>query len=135
MSHSLAMSFPARVCVMVLACTLVFSFGLHSVDIHHAHPAEHTHTHHQTSDQTGRIVLSEYAHMGDKKIFIAVVSAFMFSCVVSVVQSALQRLCAALSRRTRTWLRDSRQQEIVKWEQEFFAGGILHPKLYYIVTG
>ena len=130
MRNYAAVNFSARVGVALLACALVFSFGLHMLDTHHTHPTDRSHTHHEPAGQTDMIVLSEYAHMGEKKFFAGVASVFLFLVVAYIVASTLRRLCAMHTRSTHLQLSDYMRQKTYRWEQEFFARGILHPKLH-----
>ncbi len=56
-----------RIFTLFLSLSLVFSFGLHSIQIAHAHfGVEHGH---EQDPGAGGLQLSEYMHLADKKIF------------------------------------------------------------------
>lgn len=130
MGHFDMSVFSARIGAVFLSCALVFSFGLHSVDTQHLHPGEHPHTHHDTQKEGDAATLSEYVHMGEKKLFVGVMSIFFVVSWATAIGAVVINLCSSLTLEARVRLSQYRKDRLVLWQQQLYAQGILHPKLF-----
>jgi hypothetical protein len=111
-----------------LACTLIFSFGLHTLDTNHIHPGQvPEHHHHHDAGHTDTI--AEYVHGGEKKFFLVLLSFFAYACVVFSFRKreSLTVFFVISLRRIHAYLSTHR---VHQWEVQLFSNGILHPKLF-----
>ncbi len=120
----------AQVLCIALTLGLFFSFGLHAVQVPHAHVSTgHEHSH---EPQSSSISLAEYMHVSDKKFLLLVfVVGTLLVTFLDVSRLSVRRLllcasryCAVLS--TRGTERDT----IFNYLDIFFGRGILHTKLH-----
>jgi hypothetical protein len=114
-----------RVCAIVASCALVFSLGMHTIDTNHTHPG-HGHQHAGESPSVG-IILSEYAHTGEKKFFAVILPVWWLAVSIFVSWGAYQHFMARSWMRARVRLhsRTGRTEDVYQW---LFAKGLLHPK-------
>ena len=117
---------------------LVGSIGLHAIQIAHIHPGhqdyiENSHQH-DTEHESGEfLVLGEYMHASDKKLFLSVLPAILLSVAslaliygsfAQFIVQANLRFLLLLQRKRVFWIITSNYLWLL------FARGILNPKLY-----
>ena len=121
----------------MISVTIVLSFTVHAVQVEHEHYAPaHSHaTPHAHAESTGvagesLVVLGEKMHLSDKKwfVFVATVSLYALSFLITPWSVRLQMVSASLTRRAKLL-----QQPPVTFEsylEALFAVGKLNPKLF-----
>lgn len=114
----------------ILAGALIFSFGLHSVQIDHIHfNALHSHTEEHKSKF---VSLETYMHLSDKKIFLFIPIATLLPFFILNASLMLKAQLVLLSGwYTRLLRRQSVQQSRVhNYLCYFLRKGIFHSKAY-----
>ncbi len=115
-----------RISAIVVSCTLIGAFGVHSMEVEHEHPG-HVHAGHE--DSTSLFSLGEYVHAAEKKFLLALSSTFSLLSLLYLwtkhrerflLVPRFARLCSVLPKRT------SYDDAV----QICFSDGILNPKLY-----
>jgi hypothetical protein len=123
---------------ILIILLLVVSFGLHSVQIPHAHPGEAAHhqaaSHGDNEKNSNEFsILGEYAHSAEKKLLLLIVSAGFLALSASsflrrqwstfiLTHECFYRLRLQLQRLFILFVRTH-----IEW---LFSRGILNPKLY-----
>lgn len=113
----------------LLCCLLIFSFGLHTIQVEHTHPGDHVHT----ADQAqGENSLSTYMHGTDKKLFLLAVLAFLLiGTLVRTQYSLLEVACTCIRYITICYLsKRSTSLRFFNYLRTLFSSGVLHPKTY-----
>lgn len=117
---------------LVLVLGLLFSFGLHAVQVAHVHGGEHVSHAGENEHESGVVVLDEYMHLSDKKVFMTLSEAVLVLWTVYGVQVCMRAMLLYLSSRTLnqaqkyfgTWYR------VRNYLYCYFRKGILHSKAY-----
>jgi len=125
-------SFAYRVAGLVTACSLLFSLGLHSVQVEHIHPSHHEHGNAGEHGATTMSEIAEYAHAAEKKMFL-----LLGASVLVLVPSLLVRtrwnefvrydVTVKLIRSTEHRIQNLR---LYSDEYHMLATGKLNPKTY-----
>jgi hypothetical protein len=118
-------------CVFLVSLSLVFSFGLHSIQVPHAHSGK---LHHHGSEHEKQVFeLSEYMHLADKKLYTFVAHPLFapWTFLASFVLSQ-RKLFLHQERRLIVYIRNLRRTWNVTFEylRVFFQRGVLHSKVY-----
>ena len=122
-----------RMCTLVLSLSLVFSFGLHSIQIPHMHFGaihEHGSAHEHGA---GSLQLSEYMHLADKKLFVCAVLIILAPWTFLSSYILSQRKLTKLSQ---MWIRACMRalEGILRHLSVYltlcFRKGILHTKVF-----
>lgn len=131
-----------RLLALLAAVTLVFSFGLHSIQIDHEHYQSYStptnvgvdesasHTHASAANDADMVLLGEKMHMSDKKLFILLLSLSVYALSQFAVtwterlnlQSKLVRIFSLVIKQA--------SYRIYFYLEILFARGILNPKPY-----
>lgn len=122
---------------ILVVLTLLFSFGLHSVQVAHSHPnhAEHQgHTHGESQEhKSSGSTLGEYMHAADKKLLLILAALSMLALgLVTTLSSSWEHFILHKNLLLCTFFKKSRETALsthnyLKW---CFCKGILHPKLH-----
>lgn len=116
---------------------LLFSFGLHSLQISHSHPGHGAH--HGSSQQEEKnhggdtLTLGEYMHAAEKKLlFIMMFALLMSAGVVAMLYGSWEQflLRANLLFEISSRRRKEEVLEVFDYFELLFSRGILHPKLH-----
>ena len=120
----------------LLAVALLASFTLHAVQISHDH---HSHAGGDTKEIPAKsvpgadfVVLGEYMHLSDKKLFLIIAIAGMLAVILPQFGDSFARLIAYYRRFSlilRTQI-TSKPKSLFNYLRLLFAKGILNPKLY-----
>lgn len=122
---------------ILVVLTLLFSFGLHSVQVAHSHPnhAEHQgHTHGESQEhESNGTALGEYMHAADKKLLLILATISMLALgFVTTLFGSWEQFILHKNLLLCTFFKKSR--EIVlsthNYLERCFCRGILHPKLH-----
>ena len=117
--------------VILIACALVFSFGLHAVQISHDHPGNTSHHAAEKEGSTDVIVsLGDFMHMADKKFFLPITLTLLSIAALAILYGTW-RVFMLLNERTYSFSlrRKQRTDDVVEYYLEYyFSRGILHPK-------
>ncbi len=120
----------------LIVATLLFSFGLHIVQVEHTHYNEthgHGHSHeaaHADEGSTDMLMLGEQMHMSDKKVWFFVLGLMV--CALSLLSpkwSFKQRIWY-LRYRSIFYSRRDLPVKIYSHLQLSYATGLLNPKLF-----
>ena len=119
-------------CIVILSMTLLFSLGLHTVDV--------THTHHHAlaqgaHDDTHGVLfeIEEYTHGTEQKFFLLILLTLLASVVlivrpwlteVSVICLATNYCSGFLEKNVKARIPQS------TYLQEMFSSGVLNPKVH-----
>lgn len=114
--------------VFVLSSAIVFSFGLHSIQLEHSHPG-----HHSGKGETAHgdlLNIDEYVHGTEQKFFIVMLLLTFFAFSLTLASQLLQ-----VSPRTSVSVNDVHAQgrtwsHGIDYLVILFARGVLHPKLH-----
>jgi nitrate/nitrite transporter NarK len=120
----------ATIGTIALSCLLVFSFGLHTVQVKHMHPTGHVHG--EASEDADLVTLDEYLHGTEKKLFFYILISFLFFGAFigfSLLNSVLTHvLIEHASFRIRN--KKSFSCRCYDYLCTILSGGILNPKAY-----
>jgi hypothetical protein len=123
-----------KILLLVFASVLLASFGLHTIDIHHSHGGAH-HAQQEEQPYEGASSIDEYAHTGDKKLFMLLVLSFLwFGLLIASRNSTLflrvlSKVVHSVFTRLRKWLANL-NCAIVNWLTWMYTQGHLNPKLH-----
>ncbi len=115
---------------IVLALGLLFSFGLHSVQVEHEHfgasPLNETHEH-----KRGFAALDTYMHLSDKKILLFLPVALLFLPFLSR-QMRIEELLLLSATRYAKMLHEryTDQYRVFDYTRHFLRKGLIHSKVY-----
>ncbi len=120
--------------MVFLVITLIGSFGLHSLQIPHAHSHQatpHTENHKHTGEESSS--LSEYMHASDRKLYVLALAVVLFS--VGFLTFFFNTWRTFLSHtevhyQTQRKRRNSIAHTISVYLEVSFSNGILHSKAY-----
>ncbi len=119
----------------LLAFVLVFSLGLHAIQIHHEHfggmtsHGEHDHT--GKSDDAGFGILEVAMHLFDKKLFLLVALGMIALVAFHDVKQLILKLILSHARRTReSYGRRGNEFRVYDYVTLCFRKGTIHPKAY-----
>jgi hypothetical protein len=117
-----------------MAFTLIFSFGLHSVETQHTHLGhEHQHEPNTHGHDGTKLTLGEYAHMAEKKSLYAL---FILAFTVAVFSNSFWCSWTAFLRQivviqtTFARYRKRAEYSIIDYLTISFSRGILNPQLH-----
>lgn len=121
----------ASLCTIALSSVLVFSFGLHTVELEHTHPGEHAHA--TTQSDGGVTMLGEYLHGTEKKIFLyAVLGFLLLGIFIGVTARATTLIRTNLEHVVRVW--STKHSVLFHRSCNYLllslSAGIQNPKLY-----
>lgn len=110
---------------------LFLSLGLHSIQIAHGH---HTHPDSDQQENEGlTLVLGEYMHMSDKKLFAILSAAFLLAAVLAPnLQGSWKKLLVVSASLHTTLLRRSQFLVLLifNYLELCFSRGILHTRIH-----
>ena len=119
--------------IMVIPMTIVllFSFGLHTVQVDHTHPGVHTTSNDHHEGEADPSSFTEYLHGSEKKLFLLLVLGFLaLGMGLSLVSTALSYTRYISYNKIRS-IRDlSLEPRLFDIHKLLFCSGILHPKVY-----
>jgi hypothetical protein len=114
-----------------IVLTLLFSLSLHSVQISHDHPGNHT------GEQQGHggdaLVLGEYLHMSDKKLCIILASILLLGTgIATALYGNWPQFLLRVELRYFFFFRRRKEVTLVIFDylKLYLCRGILHPKLH-----
>jgi hypothetical protein len=118
----------------LIAGTLVFSFGLHSVQVAHEHP-DHVHTFGATHETEEHFVLAlgEYMHMAEKKLYLTVPPVVQLAASVSLILFGSWALFVFLNELSFVRFLRKRKEMFSAATDHIritLSRGIMHPKLH-----
>lgn len=108
---------------MLVACTVLLSFAVHDIQLHHSHPSDAQSTH-EEGRGTHTLAVSDYLHATDRKIFLLIFLAFIALGVTRALVPYAIPSRFRISQRPRV-----RASERYNFFLHLFKIGILHPKL------
>ncbi len=116
---------------ILLTCVLVFSLGLHAIQIQHEHfEVFHTHTH-QGEENEVSVVLDVVMHLSDKKLFLLGLIVLMFTKSFWTVKEIIAGLLLFDFRIARvSYDRFGDSFRIYDFQQALFRKGIFHTKVF-----
>lgn len=125
-----------HVCAIAVACCLVFSFGLHAVQVKHIHAhVDGTSQHNSHSDrESGVYVFGEYMHHADKKnVFGALALTVSLWTFLSTLYGVWGRLFRVVERHRLIF----RKKSFIRYREPNYLvclmeSGILHTKIHYV---
>ncbi|MFT5036931.1 MAG: hypothetical protein ACI9VM_000501 [Candidatus Azotimanducaceae bacterium] len=121
-------------CTLTVAFFLVFSLGLHTIDFSHAHLGHaQTHTKQQSENTGDVLILGEYTHMTEKKLFLILLIALLLSAGAArlLTFSWSQFRARAERQYIYAWRKiQTLAPPLITHLQQNFSQGILHPKLH-----
>lgn len=121
---------------IMVGVSLIFSFGLHAVELTHQHPGhEHTNGTYHPGEKETTLVLHEYVHANEQKLFFILVLSLLLigsflrpSFLTSSWDSFFGYISLEIFRSVHF-----QYQVYISFEnyiRHMFKSGILHPKLH-----
>lgn len=114
-----------------VALTLLFSLGLHSIQISHNHPGHHAGE--QQENNSDVLILGEYMHVSDKKLFIILSAILLLGTkIAAILYGSWSQFIARVELRHLIFFRKREEVSLTFFDclQLCLCRGILHPKLH-----
>lgn len=115
----------------ILACGLLFSFGLHSIQVPHAH-YNASHFGDSGEHQSNHVSIGEYLHVSDKKIVsILFLTTIAWYSLLGITLRTRETLAGNLVRRGQLFQKMSfHRYRLFNFMSAYLKNGVIHSKVY-----